>query len=149
MAMRCKCIITTKEKTMSRNLASNDGIRHPFLEVRAGKPFNNYIKMGPFTLHESNKGSYFLYTVCVTGGIEIHKEASRPSFYDLCVSLKHAYNIEKITKKVFQEYYEKCLIHFAEHPELYPKVRTEKCNTVGHVKEKVATASKKPVRSKH
>ena len=107
----------------------NNQVRHPFLEQRAGKPFTTFEKIGPFTLRESNKGNYYLYTVAVTGGIEILKQASKPGFYDICNALKHTFNEKLINKELFREYQDKCQVHFQEHPELYPKVKTEKSHT--------------------
>lgn len=85
----------------------NNTVRVPVIEQREGKPFNNYEKVGPFTLHESNKGSYFLYSVSVTGGINILKQASKPNLYDICHALKQAYNDKLISKEVFVDYRDK------------------------------------------
>lgn len=79
-------------------------VRVPHMEMRDGKPANNYIKVGPFTLHESNKGNYFLYTVRVTDDVVIYKRASRPNLYDICHALKEAFNEKRISKEVFLDY---------------------------------------------
>ena len=124
----------------------NMKVRHPYLEARAGKQFNSYEKIGPFTLHESNKVNFFLYTVSVTGGIPIYKQASKPGFYDLCNALKEAYTSKRISKEVFREYQDKCELHFQEHPELYPKIQLENKHTNCVPNESAQNAAKNAVK---
>jgi len=96
----------------------NNQVRVPFIEQRVGKPFNKYDKVGPFTLQESNKGNYFLYTVLVTGGVCILKQASKPGFYDICHALKTAFNEKAITLEVFDDYRKKADAFIADnHPD--------------------------------
>ncbi|HUW45087.1 MAG TPA: hypothetical protein VMW50_04745 [Dehalococcoidia bacterium] len=135
----------TAKNTMTI-ISTPHNVRHPFLEARAGRPFNNYYKEGPFTVHESNKVNFFLYTVSVTGGIVIYKEASRPSFYDICNALKSAYGSKHISKDLFREYQDKCELHFQEHPELYPKIQLEKSNTKCVPNESAQNAAKNAVK---
>lgn len=92
----------------------NQVIRHPYLERLAGRKHTTYEKVGPFTLQESNKGSYYLYTVLVTGGVCIFKQASKPGFYDICHALRAAFNEKLITLEVFDEYRQKADAFIAE-----------------------------------
>ena len=135
---------TAKDTVLKISIPHN--VRHPFLELRAGKPTNNYHKVGPFTLRESNKGNYFLYTVCVTGGIEIYKQASWPSFYDICNALKAAFSSKLISKDLFREYQDKCDVTFNTHPEFYPKIQLDKSNTKCVPNESAQNAAKNAVK---
>jgi hypothetical protein len=85
----------------------NNQVRVPVMEQRDGKPVNNFIKVGPFTLHESNKGSYWLYTVKVTDGVVIYKQASRPNLEDIIHALHEAGHKKIISKEVFLDYNER------------------------------------------